>query len=180
MLCRTLSLSSCVSLILFCSIISFCSYCCFSVCRRRWLFSSSSMSFCLIAISQVMLARSAWTFSAHVDEERKKNNHLAVDFSKKKNRKFKLTPYLSHPAPQSLSPQTSRLLPPQNPPPHQHPHLPRARCRPSDTQVRRRLKKKKHQKHQINFEVTHCLWLLVPSLLLIVRDFLFDDTEEER
>lgn len=63
MLWRMRSRSSCVSLILHCSIISFCSYCCLSVCRRRWLFSSSSISFCLIAISQVMLARSAWKFS---------------------------------------------------------------------------------------------------------------------
>ena len=60
---RTRSLSSCVSLILHCSIISFCSYCCLSVWRRRWLFSSSSISFCLMAISHVMLARSAWKFS---------------------------------------------------------------------------------------------------------------------
>ena len=63
MLWRTRSRSSWVSLILHCSIISFCSYCCLSVCKRRWLFSSSSISFCLMAISQVMLARSAWKFS---------------------------------------------------------------------------------------------------------------------
>ncbi|TNN36933.1 hypothetical protein EYF80_052897 [Liparis tanakae] len=52
MFSSTRSLSSCVSRILHCSIISFCSYCSFSVCSRRWLFSSSSISFCLMAISQ--------------------------------------------------------------------------------------------------------------------------------
>lgn len=56
----TWSLSSCVSRILCCSIISFSSYCFFSVCSRFWLFSSSSISFCLIAISHVIFAKSAW------------------------------------------------------------------------------------------------------------------------
>lgn len=80
MLCNTLSLSSCVSRILFCSIISFCSYCCFRVCRRRWLFSSSSISFCLMAISHVMLARSAWTSSA--EQEAASKTFFSLDGQK--------------------------------------------------------------------------------------------------
>lgn len=68
--CRTLSRSSWVSRILFCSRISFSSYWCFRVWRRRWLFSNSSINFCLISISQVRSARSAWKFAA-VSKERK-------------------------------------------------------------------------------------------------------------
>ena len=56
--CSTRSRSSCVSRILFCSRISFSSYWCFRVCSRRWLFSSSSINYCLISISHVRSARS--------------------------------------------------------------------------------------------------------------------------
>lgn len=63
--CRTRSLSSWVSRILFCSRMSFSSYCSFSISSLRWLFSSSSISFCLISISQVRSARSAWKLAAN-------------------------------------------------------------------------------------------------------------------
>lgn len=68
--CKTLSLSSWVSRILFCSRISFSSYWCFRVWRRLWLFSNSSMSFCFISISQVRSARSAWKFAARKRREK--------------------------------------------------------------------------------------------------------------
>ena len=61
-LAKTWSRSNCVSLILFSSAVNLSSYWTFRVCRRFWLNSSSSISFCFIDISHVKSARFSFSF----------------------------------------------------------------------------------------------------------------------
>lgn len=62
-LASTVSRSISVSLILACSCASFSSYWIRRECSFFWLISSSSISFCLMEISQVNSARSSWMLS---------------------------------------------------------------------------------------------------------------------